>query len=180
MWFWTHINWCECFLHKQQDFHEEKSYQESGQGIEIMLDPVPEMFTGTTVQVKKSSIKPRNVQSQHYCCLGLFSFLLDQGPFCRATDCPCFGLCVTLPMGFKARVVLLPAHSLACVQWTQGSHLVLHLPFLLIMVFTVKACVQQAHLLDIPHVSSRGQAMVEANFWQHGALSTCAPSEIGS
>ena len=27
--------------------------------------------------------------------------------FVGATDCPCFGLCVTLPMGFKARVVLL-------------------------------------------------------------------------
>ena len=36
-------------------------------------------------------------------------FLLDQGPFCGATDCPYFGLCVTLPMGFKAR-----GGSLAC------------------------------------------------------------------
>ena len=43
-------------------------------------------------------------------------FLLDQGPFCGATDCPCFGLCVTLPMGFKSRVVLSPAHVLACIQ----------------------------------------------------------------
>ena len=33
-------------------------------------------------------------------------YLLDQGSLCGATDCPYFGLCVTLPMGFKARVVL--------------------------------------------------------------------------
>ena len=37
--------------------------------------------------------------------------LLDQGPFCGATDCPCFGLRVTLHMGFKARVVLPHASS---------------------------------------------------------------------
>ena len=46
----------------------------------------------------------------------LKKFLLDQGPFCGATDCSYFGLCVTLPMGFKARVVLSPAHLLACMQ----------------------------------------------------------------
>ena len=39
------------------------------------------------------------------------NFLLDQGPFCEATDSPYFVLRVTLPMGFKARVVLSPAHS---------------------------------------------------------------------
>ena len=31
-------------------------------------------------------------------------FLLDQGTFCGATDYPYFGLRVTLPMDFKARV----------------------------------------------------------------------------
>ena len=36
-------------------------------------------------------------------------FLLDQYPFCGATDCPCYGNCVTLPMGFKARMVPSPA-----------------------------------------------------------------------
>ena len=35
-----------------------------------------------------------------------FKFLLNQGSFCGATDYSCFGLCVTLHMGFKARVVL--------------------------------------------------------------------------
>ena len=35
--------------------------------------------------------------------------LLNQSPFCGAIDCPYFGLRVTLPMGFKARVVLQPA-----------------------------------------------------------------------
>ena len=40
--------------------------------------------------------------------------LLDQGLFCEATDCPCFGLRVTLPMGFKGRVILSPALVLAC------------------------------------------------------------------
>ena len=45
-----------------------------------------------------------------------FKFLLDQGPFCGATDCPYFRLVMTLPMGFKARVVLLPVHLLACVR----------------------------------------------------------------
>ena len=33
----------------------------------------------------------------------------------EATDCPYFGLRVTLPMGFKARVVLFPVHLLACM-----------------------------------------------------------------
>ena len=44
-----------------------------------------------------------------------FFFLLDQGPFRGATDCPYYGLCVTLPMGFKVRVVLSPTHLLACM-----------------------------------------------------------------
>ena len=43
-------------------------------------------------------------------------FLLEQSPFRGATDCTYFALCVTLPMGFKARVDLWPAISLACVQ----------------------------------------------------------------
>ena len=40
-------------------------------------------------------------------------FFLNQGPFCGATDCPYFGLRVTLPMGFKAGVVLSPVPLLA-------------------------------------------------------------------
>ena len=44
------------------------------------------------------------------------NFLLDQGPFFGANDCPWFGIHATLPMGFKARVVLSPAHLLACVR----------------------------------------------------------------
>ena len=43
-------------------------------------------------------------------------FLLDQGPFRGANDCPYVGLHVPLPVGFKARVVLLLAFSLACAQ----------------------------------------------------------------
>ena len=58
----------------------------------------------------------------------LNSVLLDQGPFSGTTDCPYFELHVTLPMGFKARVVLLPAHLLVNSE-TQGSCLVLHLSF---------------------------------------------------
>ena len=42
-------------------------------------------------------------------------FCLDQGPFCRATDCSCFGLCVSFLMGFKSRVDILPALFLACM-----------------------------------------------------------------
>ena len=48
-----------------------------------------------------------------------------------------FGLHVTLPMCFKASVDLSPAHLLAFAQWTYGSHLVLHLPFLSIGLYTV-------------------------------------------
>ena len=40
--------------------------------------------------------------------------LLDEGPFCGPTDCPYFGLNGTVPMGFKSRVVLLPA--LTCLH----------------------------------------------------------------
>ena len=29
------------------------------------------------------------------------NFCLDQGPFCGATDCSCFGLCVSFLMGYK-------------------------------------------------------------------------------
>ena len=41
-------------------------------------------------------------------------FLVGQRSICGATDGPYFGLCVTVPMGFKARVVLLTALLLAC------------------------------------------------------------------
>ena len=43
-----------------------------------------------------------------------YIFLLDQGPFCGATDYPYFGN----PVGFKDRVVLSPALILSCMQWT--------------------------------------------------------------
>ena len=33
-----------------------------------------------------------------------YSFLLDLGPFCGATDTLCLGLRMTLPMSFKVRV----------------------------------------------------------------------------
>ena len=46
------------------------------------------------------------------------NFLLDQGPFCGATDYPHFWLCVTVPMGFNAWVVLLPVLLLASARWT--------------------------------------------------------------
>ena len=42
----------------------------------------------------------------------------DQGLFCGATDYPILDFVVPLPMGFKARVVLLLALLLACAQWT--------------------------------------------------------------
>ena len=42
-------------------------------------------------------------------------FSLDQGPFCGATDCSCFGLRVSFLMGFKSRVDISPALFLACV-----------------------------------------------------------------
>ena len=42
-------------------------------------------------------------------------FCLDQGPFCGATDCSCFGLRVSFLMGFKSRVDILPALFLACM-----------------------------------------------------------------
>ena len=35
----------------------------------------------------------------------VFEFLLDQGPFCRAIGTLCFGLRMTLPMGFKDRAI---------------------------------------------------------------------------
>ena len=44
-----------------------------------------------------------------------FKIFAVPGPFCGATDCPYFGLHVTLPMGFKVRVVLSPVHLLSCV-----------------------------------------------------------------
>ena len=41
-------------------------------------------------------------------------FCLDQGPFCGATDCSCFGLRVSFLMGFKSRVDISPALLLVC------------------------------------------------------------------
>ena len=54
--------------------------------------------------------------------LFILFFLLNQGPFCQDTDCSYFGLRVTLPMGFKARVVPLYGEH-------KGHTVVLHLPF---------------------------------------------------
>ena len=48
--------------------------------------------------------------------IDLKTYLLDQGPFCGATDYSYFGLRVPLPMGFKARVVLSTALILSCAQ----------------------------------------------------------------
>ena len=64
-------------------------------------------------------------------------FCLDQGPFCGATDCSCFGLRVSFLMGFKSRVDILPALFLACILWSWRSRLVWHLPFPPIGVYTV-------------------------------------------
>ena len=38
--------------------------------------------------------------------LGFFEFLSDQGQFCGATDCSCFGLCVGF-MGFKHKHMIM-------------------------------------------------------------------------
>ena len=43
-------------------------------------------------------------------------FLLDQFPFCGATDCSCFGLRVFFLMGFKSRVDLACTLSCLCVM----------------------------------------------------------------
>ena len=57
---------------------------------------------------KYTLISPCNYQRHplHLSHFGNFSkrFLLDRGLFCRATRDICFGLRITLPMGFKARV----------------------------------------------------------------------------
>ena len=71
----------------------------------------------------------------------LMAFFLDQAPFCWTTDYPCFGLRVTLPIGFGARVVLWCAILLASLHMViLGSwdhNLVLHLAFLPIGVYSV-------------------------------------------
>ena len=56
-------------------------------------------------------------------CFGNFfvNFLLDKGPFCGPTDYPYFGLCVTIHMGFKARMVLSPALLLSCTEPTGAT-----------------------------------------------------------
>ena len=51
----------------------------------------------------------------------LKKFWLDQCPFCGTTDSPYFELCVT-PIGFKARLVLSPAHLFACVCGEPKGH----------------------------------------------------------
>ena len=81
---------------------------------------------------------------------------------------PCFGLHVTLTMGFKTRVILLPAHLFPCVWWTQGSHLV------------PTTCLfhpnRGIYCISISRYSSCKQqmaAMVDANFWQQSHLISC-------
>ena len=73
------------------------------------------------------------------------SFLLGQGSFCGATDCPYFGLSLILPMGFKARV-----HSCLLVGSNPNCH---------IWCYTCLFC-QADLMLDTPHASRGGQAAV--------------------
>ena len=54
----------------------------------------------------------------------------------------CFGLLVSFLMGFKSRVDISPALFLSCVLWSWRSQLVWHLPFPLIGVYTVSACMR--------------------------------------
>ena len=58
-------------------------------------------------------VSSHNLYPVHSFWCFFLNFYLDQGLFCGTTDCPYFGLLMTLPMGFKARVVLSPAHLLA-------------------------------------------------------------------
>ena len=89
------------------------------------------MFLVTPSEILKFYLEPRpsvavlstGLQRIHHCsgqqwssAYLFFIFLLDQCPFCGATDCPPFGLCVILHMSFNVRVVLSPALLLACTQ----------------------------------------------------------------
>ena len=73
-----------------------------------------------------------------------FKFLLEQSPFCGASDHPYFGLRVTA-MGFKTREVLLPALLMSGVTPAFSTN----------RVFTVLACIQRVYLPNIPHANGR-------------------------
>ena len=78
--------------------------------------------------------------------LTLHEMFFYQGPFGGTTDCPYFGFCVTLLMGFKA---IWPSLFLACSGYIWCYR------FAPIGVYTKKkACGQQACLPDITHVPS--------------------------
>ena len=47
---------------------------------------------------------------------------VTMSPFCGTTGTLCFGLQLTLPMGFKARVDAPPALSVICAQWIVRVH----------------------------------------------------------
>ena len=61
-------------------------------------------------------------------------------------------------MGFKARLVLLPALCLHAVNLRVTSDATSS--FSTNRVYTEKSCIQQTHLPDIPHASSGGQVAV--------------------
>ena len=76
--------------------------------------------TSSTAMVSTNQVINKIPKSLfHNCTIQNFfffkKFCLDQGPFCGATDCSCFGLCVSFLMGFKSRVDVLPALFLACM-----------------------------------------------------------------
>ena len=67
--------------------------------------------------------------------LFILIFLLNKGPFCGVTDCPYFGLCVSIHVGFSGWFSPLQTYLLASGE-------------------------PKGHL-DIPPASSGGQAMVD-------------------
>ena len=112
--------------------------------------------------------------------------MLDQSPFCGASDSdyPCFGLGVTLSMGFKARVVLLPACLHAVIlRVTSGATPAFstNMDVHCISVFTA------GPLPHIPHASRGGWAAVgygpslsaEArSSSEHAITEPCRPADL--
>ena len=79
-------------------------------------------------------------------------------------------------MGFKARLVLSTALLLACVQGSQGSHLVLHLSFAVTGMHTVIACILCAFECIVEfvlhdHRVLRHLSLVARNYGTNGAFS---------